>query len=265
VITIIRAEWLKMRTTAVPLVLTLVALVVNALLIVGTFLDHGDTAPGLNKGGRLVSAGYTVPHTAEQLRNLVGTGFQGYIIALLLGVLCITTEFRHKTVTTSLLVTPRRPAFVVGKLLIAALLGAALAVIMLVSSIIAGGLTLIARGGSFSALIHQVPAVAPGLILVFALSALLGVGIGSVLTNQVAAIIVSLGWFFVLDALVVNLVHGAERWVPTGAATAAANLTRGVGADFGLFTWWQGALLMLAYGLVFAALGAQILTRRDIT
>ena len=56
-----------------------------------------------------------------------------------------------------------------------------------------------------------------------------------------------------------------RRWVPTGAATAAANLTRGRGADFGLFNWWQGTLLMLAYGLVFAAVGSIILTRRDIT
>ena len=42
-------------------------------------------------------------------------------------------------------------------------------------------------------------------------------------------------------------------------------MTRGRGADFGLFNWWQGALLMLVYGLVFAAVGSLILTRRDIT
>ena len=54
--------------------------------------------------------------------------------------------------------------------------------------------------------------------------------------------------------------------MPTGAAAAASNLTRERGdADFGLFNWWQGALLMLAYGLVFAVLGSLILTRRDIT
>ncbi len=75
----------------------------------------------------------------------------------------------------------------------------------------------------------------------------------------------SLGWFIILEGILVSLVHGAARWVPTGAATAAANLTRGRGADFGLFNWWQGTLLMLLYGLAFAALGSLILTRRDIT
>jgi ABC-2 type transport system permease protein len=103
------------------------------------------------------------------------------------------------------------------------------------------------------------------MILVFALFAILGVGVGSVLTNQVAAIVVCLGWFIILEGILVSLVHGASRWVPTGAATAASNLTRGRGADFGLFNWWQGTLLMLGYGLFFAALGSVILVQRDIT
>ncbi len=115
-------------------------------------------------------------------------------------------------------------------------------------------------------MVHQIPAVAPGMILVFALFAILGVGVGSVLTNQVAAIIVCLGWFLIVEQIIVQLWHGTNRWVPTGAATAAANITRERGdADFGLLNWWQGALLMLAYGLVFALLGSLILTRRDIT
>ncbi len=263
-IALVRSEWLKMRTTAVPWVLTGIALVINGLLILVIFLSH-DGRNGPNGGGAFVSPGYTVPHTAQQLRNLVGSGFQGYILALLLGVLCITTEFRHKTVTTSFLVTPHRPRFVAGKLITSALLGAGLAVIMLAATVIGGGLTLSARGGSFSDMIHQLPAVAPGMILVFALFAILGVGIGSLLTNQVAAIIVTLGWFIILEGILVQLVHSAEKWVPTGAATAASNLTRGRAVDFGLFNWWQGTLLMLAYGLLFAGVGSIILTRRDIT
>ena len=71
-----------------------------------------------------------------------------------------------------------------------------------------------AQGGSFSALVHQIPAVAPGMILVFALFAILGVGVGSVLTNQVAAIIVCLGWFIILEGILVSLVHGAEGGCP---------------------------------------------------
>jgi len=262
----VRSEWLKMRTTAVPWVLAGIALIVNALLILVYFVNHGTGGGNNNGGSEPNTFGIpNYPHTTQQLRNLLGSGFESYLFALLLGTLCLTTEFRHKTVTTSFLVTPRRPRFVASKLLTAALLGAGLAVIMLVATLIGGGATLAAQGGSITDLIRQLPAVAPGMILVFALFAILGVGVGSVLTNQVAAIVVCLGWFIILEGILVQLVHGAAPWVPTGAAIAASNLTRGRGSDFGLFNWWQGTLLMLAYGLAFAAVGSLILTRRDIT
>ena len=257
-IAVIRSEFLKIRTTAIPWVLAGIAVLLNALLMLVIFLGR-DYASG---------TGYDVPHTTQQLRNLLGSGFQGYLLALLLGVLVITVEFRHKTVTTSFLVTPRRPVFVGGKLITSAVLGALLGVLMLVIALVGGGIVLVTRGGSFSALAHQIPAVAPGFILVFALFALLGVGIGSILTNQVAAIIVSLGWFVILEGILVSLVHSAYKWVPTGAADAASNLTRGArngGLQFPLFSWWQGTLLMLAYGIGFALVGSLLLTRRDIT
>lgn len=255
-IAVVRSELLKIRTTAVPWVLAGVAIVIEGLLILTIFLGREQRG-----------SGYDVPHTTQQLRNLLGSGFQGYLLALLLGVLVVTTEFRHKTVTTSFLVTPRRSRFVAGKLLSAAILGVLLAVLMLVIALVAGGLTLNARGGSFSDLVRQIPAVVPGFILVFVLFAILGVGVGSILTNQVAAIIVSLGWFVILQGILVALVNSAYKWVPTGAADAASNLTRntGNGPHFDLFNWWQGALLMLGYGLGFALIGSLLLSRRDIT
>ena len=277
-IAVIRAEWLKLRTTAVPWVLTGIALIVNALFVLTIFLTpnnspdagsgggFGGGSSSSSGGGAVVgNSGYLIPHTTQQLRNLIGSGLPGYIFALLLGTMMVTTEFRHKTVTNSFLVTPRRPVLVAGKLISAALIGAALALVMVAVTLLGGGLTLVARGGSFSALARQLPAVAPGMVLVFALFAVLGVGVGSILTNQVAAIIVVLGWFLILENILVGLVHSALRWVPTGAASAAASVTRGRAMNFGLFSWWEGALLMLGYGLVFAVIGSFILTQRDIT
>jgi ABC-type transport system involved in multi-copper enzyme maturation permease subunit len=261
------SEWVKIRTTLVPWVLGIIAVVINGLLILVYFLNHGATTSGGSNGNPLPSSfGYPdYPHTTRQLRNLLGSGFEGYILALLLGVLIVTTEFRHKTVTTSFLVTPRRPQFVGGKLITAAILGAVLAVIMLITALIGGGIGVVIDGGSFTSMFGQIPSVAPGMILVFALFAVLGVGVGSVLTNQIAAIVVCLGWFIILEGILVALVNSAEKWVPTGAATAAANLTRGQGVHYGLFSPWEGALLVLGYGLGFAAIGSFMLTRRDIT
>jgi len=261
---VIRAEWLKLRTTAVPWVLGGIALVITALFVLLYFVNHGSE--GGNNGNSGNSFGTPdYPHTVHQLRNLLGAGFLSYLFALLLGTLMVTTEFRHKTATTSFLVTPRRPRVVGAKLITAAILGAVLAIVVLVATLVGGGITVVAQGGSFSSLAHQLPAVAPGMILVFALFAILGVGVGSVLTNQVAALVVSLGWFLIVENILVGLLHGTGRWVPTGAAEAASNLTRGEASGIFLFNWWQGALLMLAYGMVFAVVGSLILTRRDIT
>lgn len=271
---VVRSEWLKLRTTAVPWVLAGLALVVNALLILTVFLTRSDSPDagsggGFGGGGRAgalaSNAGYLVPHTTQQLRNLVGSGLPDYLFALLLGVLVVTTEFRHKTITTSFLVIPRRPRLVGGKLVTAAVVGGVLALVLIAGSLLGGGLALVARGGSFSALARQVAPVLPGMVLVFALFAILGVGVGSVLTNQVAAIVVVLGWFLILENILVGLVHSAYRWVPTGAASAASSVSRGRAGEFGLFDWWQGALLMLGYGLAFAAIGSVALTRRDIS
>ena len=267
---LVRAEWLKLRTTAVPWVLATIAVLIDGLLVLTIFLTRSDASDsgggfGGGGGGVVSNAGYLIPHTTQQLRNLVGSGLTADLLALLLGVLMITTEFRHKTITTSFLVTPRRPRLVAAKLLTAAVLGAVLALLMIGISLLAGGLTLVARGGSFSALLRQVPVVLPGMVLVFVLFAVLGVGVGSLVTNQVAAIIVVLGWFLIAENILVGLVHSALRWVPTGAASAAASVSRGRATDFGLFSWWEGALLMLGYGLLFAVVGSLVLTRRDIS
>ena len=103
------------------------------------------------------------------------------------------------------------------------------------------------------------------MVLVYALFAMLGVGVGSLLTNQVAAIVVCLGWFLILENIIGGIWIGTVKWLPSGAALAASNVSAGGRQAIGLFNWWQGSLLILAYGLAFAALGSILLTRRDIT
>jgi len=263
VIAVIRAEWLKLRTTSIPWVLASIALVLTGLLMLLYFVNKG--AGGPDHQGGFGPPDPNVPHTAQQLRDLLGLGVNIYVFALLLGVLIITVEFRHKTVTTAFLVTPRRPLFVAGKLLIAAISGAALALVVLTGTVIGGGIALAAKGGSFGTLAAQIGAVLPGMVLVYALFAVVGVGLGSLLTNQVAAIVVSLGWFLILENIIGGIWTGTARWLPGGAAQAATNLSAGGSRQIGLFSWWQGSLLILLYGLVFAAIGSLVLTRRDIT
>lgn len=155
-----------------------------------------------------------------------------------------------------------------AKLIIAAILGVVLAVILIIITVVAGSIVLSARHGSPSALIHQLPAVVPGMIGVFVLYAILGVGVGSWLTNQVAALIATLGWFLIGETLIgalLNAAHGGlSRWLPAASAQALANHT-GRNLTTTLLPWWGGGLMMLAYGLIFASIGSIVMTRRDIT
>ena len=129
-IAVVRSEWLKLRTTAIPWVLAGIALVITGLFVLVYFLNHGAGGGGqrqaIDNGWGPPHPAY--PHTVVQLRDLLGRSLPGYIFALLLGVLIITVEFRHKTVTTAFLVTPRRWRFVLGKLLMAAIAGIVLAI-----------------------------------------------------------------------------------------------------------------------------------------
>lgn len=263
---LVRAEWLKLRTTAVPWVLLGVAALLTGLSVVFAFLNPLRTA------GAAVGPTWITPTSVSELRNLVGAGVGADVVAVLLGALTISTEFRHKTVTAAFLVTPERGRFIVAKLVTSVLASIALGVTMLVGTMAAGSIVIAARHGSVAALWHQIPAVAPGMLLVFALFGVLGVGLGSLLTNQVVVLIVILGWFLLVETLVGALVDiwvaGFKRWLPGNAAQAAVGYTarghpQAVAAS--LLPWWGGALAVLAYGLAFAAVGWAVMRRRDIT
>src|SRR5689334_12193508 len=86
--------------------------------------------------------------TPEQIANSVYTSglSLGYLLTLTIGVMQIGSEYRHKTITSTFLGTPKR-AKVMGAKIIALLgIGAIYGLISLIGSIIAGALVLNARG-----------------------------------------------------------------------------------------------------------------------
>jgi hypothetical protein len=93
--------------------------------------------------------------------------------------------------------------------------------------------------------------------------AVLGVGFGALLRNQVAAIVVALVWVLLADSLLVTFLPEVGRWLPGGAASA---MTLGQPMRGGeLLSQGAGALLLLGYGLLLSLLGATTTIRRDIT
>ena len=100
-------------------------------------------------------------------------------------------------------------------------------------------------------------------------SPLYGVGLGALLKNQVVAIIVGLGVTAIVEPIVVAAGPSVGRWLPGQPAQAlesvTANASGFIGGTTHLVTWWQGGLVLLAYGVVLAAAGSLTTLRSDVT
>ncbi|MBC7373823.1 MAG: ABC transporter permease, partial [Frankiales bacterium] len=83
--------------------------------------------------------------------------------------------------------------------------------------------------------------------------------------NQIAAVVGSLAWIFVVEQLLVALLPAVGRWTPGGASSAVLQLGDLASTRGDLLPVWGGALLLVAYAVVLSVLAAQFTLRRDLT
>ena len=182
--------------------------------------------------------------------------------ALLLGILGVAGEFRHQTVTQTFLVTPDRGRVVAAKLVAYPLAGIALALTTLAVTAAVGAGWLAAKGITPSLLDARLGRVVGVALLGAGLCGLVGVGVGALVRNQVAALVGTLVWVLVVEGLVMGLVNAPSlgRWLPSAAAAAA--ITSPGGAHLSRLA---GTLVFAGYGLALALAGTRLMVRRDIT
>ena len=261
----IRAELLKMRSMPGIWVCFGLAFPLTALLIWAVFASAGG-APGHT---------YEFVQTLNERRQLLGAGYFGItFLAPVLGVICITSEYRHKTITSTLVLIPRRSRVLGAKIVVTAWWCILMAILSLVVVAAAGLPWNAALGGVTSQVTDQLGAVVPGLVAATVLLGLFGLGFGTLVKNQVAGILLAIGGTFILEPLLVALAraifHYDLNWLPSSAAQAlAGSLSRGFGGGRDpithLLAWWQGGLIMLAWGLVPLWFGYFTTVRRDVT
>lgn len=196
----------------------------------------------------------------------------GYIFPVLVGALSVTGEVRHRTLTPTLLAEPRRTLVVGAKLLSSIPLGLLYGIVGTGASIAAGATvlalrdhpTLLGDGVVLRTIALTVVAVAVWCVV--------GVGFGAALPHQVAAVVVLLAFTqFVEPLLRVLLAQfdataGVSRFLPgaAGEALSGGSIYSASGiAD--VLPAWQGALVLIAYALVFAVIGRFTTFRRDIS
>jgi hypothetical protein len=258
-------------------------------------------APGGRRGG---DAGI-VPHGSLQwFANVFSVLDNSRLLALVLGVLIITGEYRHKTVTPTFLAEPRRGRVVIAKLGTAFGGGVLLGVLTMVVGLIIGfvlvgvkvhscvtGLSLgsakplsivgVQQGMSqtlcraqhgiyFVATTHNLwhdwSRIAPGVIVGTGLFAIYGLGLGALLKNQAVAVAVGLGFTLVVETIIAAVWPAVGQFLPGLAATALEDAMRtSFSGNTRLLSWWAGALMLVAYGVVLSFVGTFTTLRSDVT
>jgi ABC-type transport system involved in multi-copper enzyme maturation permease subunit len=246
---LVHSELLKLRTTRTARVLlTLAAAGTAALVAIVLLLAGRPGQPALGP---------------DALRLLVLVPAQPLTLAaLVLGVLGMAGELRHGTATSTFLVTPKRGRVVAAKLAAAAVTGLAMAAASSAAVLAVGLPWLRAKGIDVAIADPGVAARVAGLAVAVALYAVLGTGLGALLRNQVAAVVVGLLWWTQgVERVLTGILHqpGLERWLPKGAASALT------APGDGTLPMWAGALVFAAYGLGLALLGGRLVARRDLT
>ena len=244
---LIHAELLKLRTTRMIYGLALAALALVPISAISAIV-----AAGKSGGGPALS-------TTEGIRNVMSASSSGALSVLVIGILIMAGEFRHNTATSTFLISPNRGRVVGAKLATSALVGGTLGLISSVVTLAVALPWLASKHIHVDIFSHNVGLVLLGGIAAMTIYAAVGVGVGSLIRNQTAAVVIALGWALVVESLLVSFVHEIGIWTPGGAAAALTGNSSGR-----FLPMWGGAVLFVAYGLAFAAAGTRFTLRRDV-
>jgi ABC-2 type transport system permease protein len=244
---LLRAELLKLRTTRTFIALTGVAVGTSLLICV------------------LVSL-LTEP-TQESVLTDVFTADTSGLFIVVLAIVGITGEWRHRTITSSLLAAPDRLRFLAAKTVAFAAAGALLSLLISISVAVVGMVILSSRDlptPELGELVAQIGRNAEAAALLGAF----GLALGTLVRNQPVAIVGVLVLAFVIEPTVLALAPDVGRFAPFSALSAGIQdiPSEDIGAeDADLLSPGLAALALLAWiGAVFAA-GAALLRRRDLT
>jgi ABC-type transport system involved in multi-copper enzyme maturation permease subunit len=220
----------------------------------------------------LVNAEFAGLAFLPSLAQAIALGSFAAKFAVVFGLVCATAEHRHRTIATTYLTAPGRGQVLVAKVVIAAGAGAGYGLVCAVFGVVG---ILIGTGGVGGSELSGVLVASAAALLVFALWAVLGVGVGTLISNQLAAIISVLLYLLLVEQIVVGLaaVSGLGRiddYLPGGSASATltglAEASPFTGTVSGLtLSWWLSLLIFVGYTALAVLAGMSAAQRRDIT
>jgi ABC-2 type transport system permease protein len=252
-INLVRSEVLKIRSTQVWFWMLLLAAAFTTLGSIVTAVtavnDYHDGVP-------------------VNYYNLFTTSQGAGVALLVLGLLGLTTEFRHKTITPTLLATPNRWQLLAGKAISYAVFATIYAVLCVALNFAIAISWLSAENVPLS-YGHGVPGGVAKAFLSLVLTGMFGLGLGALLRNQAAAMVFGIVYVFILDNLLnfVPWVRKGYAYTPGGGLKAfnSNGHIEGMPGDVHLLAPAAGGLLFLAWSLALLVIGGRISLSRDIS
>ena len=176
------------------------------------------------------------------------------VFALIGGIVVMGGEATHGTITQTLLVTPVRERVLVAKALVAAAIGALLAVVT--EALV---LLILVPGASLN--VHNARLVLLGVLIGAPLAGALGVGVGGLVQSQGAGIGITLVWLLVGEHLAPLISHRVEKYTPGRSFGALASGVRHGGDLLGMS---GGGIAAAAWTAAFLAAGLAAFLHRDV-
>ena len=246
---LVRAELLKVRTTRGWWYYLGVIVLLTGIAVAG------DTGSAEDERRPLL----------EFQLGLVEAAGIASLIAIILGITIVTNEFRHGTITPTVLGEPRRGRVAAAKAVSTTILSLLFAVLGLAVVAAVGIPWLLVLDVELHVANSDIAVRAAQMLLLVVLWGLMGVAIGVLVQSQVAALVGTLVWIFLVETLIVGVfgwldIEGLIPYLPFQALDAVD----GTGGEE-ILSYWPGVGVSLAWIAALGAAGTERLRRRDIT
>lgn len=260
-IRLMKSEYLKLlysRTFWGLLILTMALAVLSTAALPYVYHDLRDRADfGSLSNPTLVDSVYS-------------NSASGYLLALILGVLIMAGEFRHSTAVSTFLAAPNRIKVWASKIVVAALAGIFYMLISTGTGFLSSAIAL----SRYSEAVSPHSYIFINTLVAAALSgsvlAVLGVAIGTLIRNQMAAVTGSLLWLFIIERLITVFLPDIGKYLPTSLISGMLSVkvqgttSDGVNISTDYLDAVPSTMLLIAYAAVFSGVAILTTLRKDI-
>lgn len=237
-INIIRSEWIKFRSVRSTIVTLFLA---GALVVIVALISANQVQDNFP------------PITLTELTG--GVSIAALIFGAL-GVQILGQEYRFNTIRPTFTAVPQRWKVLVAKLVVVTLACATISVLMVGFCYLIG--TTLVDGFETDGVDQRVMF---GIVLFSMGWSAMGMGIGAIVRQPIAGILIQLAEAFVIESIIAGIIPSAAKWMPF--LNGFQMTFRTEGSDTDLQTVFGGGVYFFVVAAVIWIIGAVLATRRD--